>query len=416
MALKENIKHLLRRLVHIRYLGRLIRIAAAVWRGPAMYEKINHMERVYAGNLHTLLDTASRLNHVQLAHDNMIQSAPIALRDLRRDLSDLQEKVRAIDLIYSNKLQGLLETASQLNHVQLALDNLVQSAPIALRDLRRDITSLQEKSQAVDLICSEKQQVLLEIVTNLNQLRLDHDSLVDAVPVDLRDLCSDVISIKSTLSSHASSLEYLFGRVEFVRRELMFEFRYGARSLVAAGDVLEITPKVVAESKYSLAKANIIRINLGCGHIPLDGYLNVDRRELPHVDIVAEIDNLPFTEGEVAEIFSAHMLEHFPQEQLRRELLPYWKSLLIPNGVFRAVVPDAEAMLREYTAGAYPYADMREVIYGAQDYDGDFHYNMFTPEHLSSLLIEAGFSQVNIIAAGRKNGKCFEFEISAVAI
>jgi hypothetical protein len=83
------------------------------------------------------------------------------------------------------------------------------------------------------------------------------------------------------------------------------------------------------------------------------------------------------------------------------------------GGVFRAVVPDAEEMIKKYTQGEYPYDDMREVMYGAQDYDGDFHFNMFTPESMKKLLVEAGFTAVHINAAGRPNGKCFELEVSA---
>ena len=33
----------------------------------------------------------------------------------------------------------------------------------------------------------------------------------------------------------------------------------------------------------------------------------------------------------MSEIYSAHLLEHFPEEELSRELLPYWYSLLRPG-------------------------------------------------------------------------------------
>jgi len=156
-----------------------------------------------------------------------------------------------------------------------------------------------------------------------------------------------------------------------------------------------------------------LRLNLGCGHIALDGYLNVDRRALPGVDIVSEVNALPLEAGVADEIFSSHLLEHFPEEQLRRELLPYYYGLLKAGGTFRAVVPDAQAMITNYAEGNYPYEDMREVLYGAQDYDGDFHFNMFTPESMVALLTEAGFDTPRIIESGRKNGRCYEFEIAA---
>jgi predicted SAM-dependent methyltransferase len=221
---------------------------------------------------------------------------------------------------------------------------------------------------------------------------------------------------RGQLETVSGSVGYLLGRVEFVRREVMFEMRYGATSPFNNQDKDQIKAKteILNQKKLAHARSEGLRLNLGCGHIPLEGYLNVDRRALPGVDIVAEVDELPFELGEVDEIFSAHLLEHFPQEQLRRELLPYYHGLLKEDGVFRAVVPDAEAMIQNYIKGSYPYEDMREVMYGAQDYEGDFHFNMFTPESIKKILEEAGFHEVYISAAGRRNGKCFELEFSAI--
>jgi predicted SAM-dependent methyltransferase len=156
-----------------------------------------------------------------------------------------------------------------------------------------------------------------------------------------------------------------------------------------------------------------IRLNLGCGHVALEGYINVDRRALPGVDIVAEVDDLPFTAGQVAEIFSAHLIEHFPQEQLRRTLLRYWRDLLRPGGIFRVVAPDAEGMMQAYYRGEYPFERLREVTFGGQDYNGDFHYNMLNTKSLTELLLAAGFVDVNVIAENRENGGCKEFEIAA---
>lgn len=282
----------------------------------------------------------------------------------------------------------------------------------------------------------EQMPTLLQAISDVNHRRLEHDNFIQSVPIALRQNTLDLNKLKKTVAGvenivagleegHNSgqqraveelkeSVGYLFGRVEFVRRELMFEMRYGASSKAVEGEnQLIAETKVLNQEKFEQARASTVRLNLGCGHVPLDGYLNVDRRGLPGVDIVAEIDGLPFGNDEVGEVFSAHLLEHFPQEQLRRELLPYFHRLLKTDGEFRAVVPDAQAMIREYGKGTYPYDDMREVLYGGQDYDGDFHFNMFTPESLSRLLEEAGFGDVTVIEAGRKNGKCYEFEISA---
>ena len=154
---------------------------------------------------------------------------------------------------------------------------------------------------------------------------------------------------------------------------------------------------------------------MGCGHIALPDYINVDARELPGVDIVGDVVDLQLPDGSVSEIFSAHLLEHFPQEQLQRSILPHWRNLLRPDGKFRAIVPDTEAMLIALKQDQMSYEDFREVIFGAQDYAGDFHFNMFTAASLKNILIQGGFHDVDILDQGRRNGKCFEFEILARA-
>jgi predicted SAM-dependent methyltransferase len=258
---------------------------------------------------------------------------------------------------------------------------------------------------------------LSEINHRQSRIAAEQESLAQSVPVALRAIRRDLHHLGNELGQKVSELSdgsgYLFGRVEFVRRELLYELRYGASVQPGAGERLEASTQILAPEKLKDAREKGPRLNLGCGHVPLDGYLNVDRRALPGVDLVAEVDDLPFEDGEVAEIHSAHVLEHFPQEQLRRSLLPYWNRLLRTGGTLRAVVPDAEAMMDRYSRGDYPYQSLREVTFGGQDYEGDFHFNMFTPASLTELMEEAGFKDVRIVESGRRNGECYEFEIVA---
>jgi predicted SAM-dependent methyltransferase len=196
-------------------------------------------------------------------------------------------------------------------------------------------------------------------------------------------------------------------RLETVRSEFLYELRYGRRD--------EVKPESTERAILSPEKLNDpVRLNLGCGHVPLPGFINVDMRRLPGVDIIAPVGDVPIKLGSVGEIFSSHLLEHFPQEELRRNLLPYWCSLLVSGGIFRAVVPDGEAMLAKAADGSYAFHDFREVLFGSQDYTGDFHYNMFTPDSLSELLSEAGFRDITVPARARKYGRCYEFEIRAI--
>jgi len=241
---------------------------------------------------------------------------------------------------------------------------------------------------------------LLPELSSLEEIRRQLDY---AIPAILTRISSQAASERG----YTRSIGDLYQRIEFVRRELLFELRYRSPSSTEAP---AIEKRVVHPEKLA-AMGDRVRVNLGAGHIARPEYLNVDSRELDGIDVVADVGDLPFEDGSLFEIYSAHVLEHFPMEELRKVLLPYWVSLLAPGGIFVAVVPDMETMIAECAAGRMPFEDFREVAYGAQEYEGDFHFNGFSPESLTRLLVEAGLSSVNVREAGRRNGLCYETEI-----
>jgi predicted SAM-dependent methyltransferase len=210
-----------------------------------------------------------------------------------------------------------------------------------------------------------------------------------------------------------SQVQALWHRLEFVRAETMFEMRAmmdGGRREIGYRASAETRIKDKTKVEAAIAAGNL-RLNVGCGHVPLDGFVNVDGRDLPGVDVVADATAIPFDPGSVREIHSSHLLEHVPVEHFRRVLLPHWKSLLAAGGVLRSVVPDAEGMIADYVAGTMSFDDLREVTYGLQEYEGDFHFNMFSRDMLKAMISEAGFEDVEYAFVNRKNGKCRDMEI-----
>lgn len=239
------------------------------------------------------------------------------------------------------------------------------------------------------------------------------DDIERNLPPLLNVLATSTGSARRTerqMAELAAAVGDLWARLEIIRKELMLEVRYGSSGDQPAGT--ETTTRVVDEARVAAARESGLRVNLGCGHLPLPDYVNVDLRALPGVDVVAAVDDLPFEDGELDELFSAHLVEHFPEEQLVRTLLPYWISKVRPGGTFRAVVPDAGAMIAAYGAGEMPYEHLREVLFGGQEYEGDFHLNMYTVESLSLILKEAGLADITVEAEARPNGICLEMQLS----
>jgi len=175
-------------------------------------------------------------------------------------------------------------------------------------------------------------------------------------------------------------------------------------------------PRIVDSAAYERRIATMpdgLRVNLGCGEQPWPNFINVDLRPLADVDVVADARRLPFEPASLAELASAHLIEHFREHQLRTRILPYWRSLLRPGGRLRIVCPDWEAMLKRLREGRMSIKAFKTITFGMQDYVGDDHFAMYTPETLSGLLHDTGFSDVQVVARDRINGECPEMELVA---
>lgn len=240
-----------------------------------------------------------------------------------------------------------------------------------------------------------------DIIRNqLNEISIKLDSL-DLINKNTNSLIEDHID---------EQLNKVTDRLEFVREELLFELRVKTGSFKDNTNQDKIKARILNSSKLD---AGIKRINIGCGHIQPEGYINVDAREIPGVDIISSAGELPFENNLLDEIYCSHLIEHFTELELRRVILPHWWQKLNSKGILRITVPDAQSMMNAYMNGEMSFEDLRKVTYGAQDYEGDFHYTMFTVASLKELLTNAGFSHVELVEDNRINGLCREMELIA---
>jgi ubiquinone/menaquinone biosynthesis C-methylase UbiE len=79
-----------------------------------------------------------------------------------------------------------------------------------------------------------------------------------------------------------------------------------------------------------------LRLNLGSGNLPLEGYVNVDTRDRPGVDLVADATALPFPDGAAVEVQASSLLEHFRDPYA---VLDEAHRVLAPEGVLVVRVP-----------------------------------------------------------------------------
>ena len=198
-----------------------------------------------------------------------------------------------------------------------------------------------------------------------------------------------------------------------LRQELFYELDYRIRkeNISTSHETVKSKTKesaILKENRYGR------KLNIGSGMKPLENYINVDARELSSVDVVAEAGQLPYSDNSVDEIYSAHLIEHFPKRVLESEILPHWYLKLKAGGHVVLIFPDFEEMLAAYGRKEMSFEDLAEVVMGGQDYALDYHYAVLSTKIVEQALAAVGFSDIKVVKAGRRNGLCYETEIHAV--
>ncbi|SKA76621.1 Predicted SAM-depedendent methyltransferase [Caloramator quimbayensis] len=212
------------------------------------------------------------------------------------------------------------------------------------------------------------------------------------------------------ISKRIEDYEYNFMNL---RKELFYEVSKNVKQNNKKVIVPKIANYISFSNKLKIMKGKL-KLQLGVGMTDNNEYINIDKRELPTVDIIADITNLPFNNNTIFEIYSSHLIEHFTKMDLKQTILPYWYNLLCKDGFLRIITPNIEEMINRFNDKEIDFNTLSEVILGGQEYEENYHYTMFSVESLSKLLIEVGFSQIKIIDEKRLNGMCYEMEIIAI--
>ncbi len=178
-----------------------------------------------------------------------------------------------------------------------------------------------------------------------------------------------------------------------------------------------------------------MKINIGCGGRPKDGYLNID---MDSIEILKErypyktfsddikiynwnIFNLPLDDNSVDEILCEAMIEHLSFEEeskffyeIKRVLKPKGKFIFSTTN-FEEIVKiwleaddhwkdfyrnDDEAISQNHWFGTYTY-NMKNrwgyilaSIFGSQNGDGQFHKNCYTIKKIQAILNRLNFDEL----------------------
>lgn len=137
----------------------------------------------------------------------------------------------------------------------------------------------------------------------------------------------------------------------------------------------------------------MVKLNLGCGDDIRKGYVNIDVQDLEGVDLVADVRDLPFEEGEVEEIVAQDLLEHFKNPV---SVLKEWYRILKTNGIILIRVPDFEKCIDKEFIENTPFYRTENRILGGRKDQYDIHKSLFTKEILEKRLEKAGFSEIKV--------------------
>lgn len=156
------------------------------------------------------------------------------------------------------------------------------------------------------------------------------------------------------------------------------------------------------------------RLHVGCGPQIATGFVNLDYRWVPGVDVVWDLSRpLPFPTGRFQGVFTEHCLEHFDAQGLAAVLAELHR-VLCAGGRLRVVVPSLEIHARTYLANRDPAGlndgpaqIINRVFYSGHDeakhshWRNDGHHFIHDEASLAAALRTAGFTDVRHAAFGQ---------------
>ncbi|HXP69059.1 MAG TPA: methyltransferase domain-containing protein [Candidatus Dormibacteraeota bacterium] len=172
-----------------------------------------------------------------------------------------------------------------------------------------------------------------------------------------------------------------------------------------------VKSKQQAHAQAWIARAERpLKINIGCGNEPFDGWTNMDADPTTKADILWDVtEGLPFPNDSCSFIYCEHFLEHIPVQDGVRFLAECHRSLQ-KGGVVRIGMPSAQEIVSHYYENVWASQPwLQKYGYGHIKTGAEYvnvcfrdwgHQWLYDMEELERRLREAGFTHIESVKWG----------------
>lgn len=159
------------------------------------------------------------------------------------------------------------------------------------------------------------------------------------------------------------------------------------------------------------------RVNIGCGRMVLDGWINCDVQVSPKAprppEVLCDARTVPLPDSDCDVVMALHLIEHFYRWEVE-DVLAEWRRLLKPKGQLILELPNLEQACRNLLKGLNDQMSMWP-IYGDWNHRDEFmmHKHGYSPATITALLKTCGFTKIRILPPmthGRRHNRDMRVE------
>jgi autotransporter strand-loop-strand O-heptosyltransferase len=143
---------------------------------------------------------------------------------------------------------------------------------------------------------------------------------------------------------------------------------------------------------FKVPERKRVKLNIGCGNDIRPDYINIDKyNNTGQVDHQWDLGDIRMPDNSVDEIFTSHVFEHIPINEVYG-VLEEWERVLLPGGKLVLHLPNLETEVRIWldTPDDRKWFEVHR-IFGSQSHEGNTHFNGHNPESLKSLIERFNF-------------------------